>query len=186
MSMKKMLPMFILGCAIYLMGLPGCATPKKIAITPPKPVVEQIQTPREPVYKPEPAPQARVREVVRVEEKPAVPNDLKFGTIYFDFDASNIRSDQQPTLSNNARLLSEYKTVTLQIEGNCDERGTNEYNVALGQRRADAAKDFLIAYGIDRSRISTVSYGEERPVDSGHDETAWAKNRRNEFTIVSK
>jgi peptidoglycan-associated lipoprotein len=88
-------------------------------------------------------------------------------------------------LRNNAQLLSQYKTVTILVEGNCDERGTNEYNQSLGQRRADAVKNYMIDYGIDRSRISAVSYGEERMVDTGHSETAWAKNRRSEFIIVS-
>ena len=106
--------------------------------------------------------------------------------MYFDFDKSNIRDDQRGTINNNAQLLSKYQTVRILIEGNCDERGTNEYNQALGQRRADSARQYLIEYGIATNRISTVSYGEERPVDKGHDETAWAKNRRAESVITGR
>ena len=191
MSINKIIPVLILSLTISLMGLSGCATQKEVVIeqkpTPvEKVVVEQKQTPK-PEIKPAPQPQVKEapQKVEKVAEKPAVPADLKFGSIFFDFDTSTIRSDQQPSLGNNARLLSQYKTVTILVEGLCDERGTNEYNQALGQRRADAVKNYLIDYGIDRSRISTVSYGEERPVDNGHNETAWAKNRRTEFTIVA-
>jgi peptidoglycan-associated lipoprotein len=88
-------------------------------------------------------------------------------------------------LRSNAMLLSQNENVAVRIEGNCDERGTNEYNLALGQRRADAVRNYLINYGIDRSRISTVSYGEERITDHGRNETSWAKNRRSDFTIVT-
>jgi len=177
----KLIIVFILGLTLFLMGLPGCATQKKV-------VIEQKQMPKEPEKKP--APQLQVKKEVtqqmeKEEEKPSVPKDLKFESIYFDFDKSDIRSDQQTTLRNNAQLLSQYRTVTTLVEGYCDERGTNEYNLALGQRRADAVNTYLIDYGIDRSRISTVSYGEERTVDNGHNEAAWAKNRRSEFTIVS-
>jgi len=184
MIRQKFILLFILGLTISLIGLPGCATQKKV-------VIEQKQTPKEPEKKPAPQPQVKKQvievpqKMEKVKEKPAVPKSLEFGSIYFDFDKSNIRSDQQPTLNNNAQLLSQYKTVTILVEGHCDERGTNEYNLALGQHRADAVKNYLIDYGIDRSRISTVSYGEERPVDNGHNETAWAKNRRDEFTIVA-
>ena len=187
MFIKKIIPVLILGLTISLMGLSGCASQKKVVVEQKPAPVEQKQTPKEPEKKPAPQPQAKEvpQKMEKVEEKPAVPKDLKFGSIYFDFDTSNIRSDQQPRLGNNAQLLSQYKMVTILVEGYCDERGTNEYNQALGQRRADAVKNYLIDYGIDRSRISTVSYGEERPVDSGHNETAWTKNRRTEFTIVA-
>jgi len=186
-NQRKFILVFILGLTISLMGLVGCASQKKAVVEQKPAPVEQKQTPREPEKKPAPQPQVRevTQTVERAEEKPAVPNDLKFGSVYFDFDTSDIRSDQQPTLRNNAQLLSQYTTVTIRIEGHCDERGTNEYNQALGQRRADAVKTYLIDYGIDRSRISTVSYGEERAVDNGHNESAWVKNRRDEFTIVS-
>lgn len=186
MTIQKIIPMLILGLTISLMGLLGCATQKKAVIEQKPAPVEKVVVEQKPAPQPQvkEAPQ-KIEKVVVVEEKPSVPKDLKFGSIYFDFDTSTIRSDQQSMLRNNAQLLSQYMTVTILIEGHCDERGTNEYNVALGQRRADAVKDYMIDYGIDRSRISTVSYGEEHLVDSGHNETAWAKNRRSELSIVS-
>jgi len=89
-------------------------------------------------------------------------------------------------LNKNASLLNEHKNVRILLEGHCDERGTNEYNQALGQRRAKSIEQYLTDYGISSSRISTISYGEERPVAAGHNETAWAKNRRCEFKITSQ
>ena len=170
----------ILGLVLSISGLTGCSSKKKIAAQP-------KQTVKAPEKKPAPAPQVKEASKIeeKVEEAPEVPRDLRFATIYFDFDESNIRNDQRSSMINNAQLLSKYKTVKILVEGHCDERATNEYNLALGQRRADSVKSFLTDYGIDRSRISTVSYGEERPVDRGHDETAWAKNRRCEFIITS-
>ncbi len=103
-------------------------------------------------------------------------------TIYFDFDKYNLRDDARRTLERNAEILKENPDVKIVIEGHCDERGTNEYNLALGENRANAARDYLIRLGIDGSRISTISYGEERPVALGHDEAAWSQNRRGVFS----
>jgi peptidoglycan-associated lipoprotein len=103
--------------------------------------------------------------------------------IHFDFDKSNIRQDDRKILSRNAAYLSKNKNVKIVIEGNCDERGTAEYNMALGERRADEAKQYLVNLGIDGKRITTISYGSEKPLDPGHDEDAWAKNRRDHFAI---
>ncbi|HLI66023.1 MAG TPA: peptidoglycan-associated lipoprotein Pal [Caulobacteraceae bacterium] len=97
--------------------------------------------------------------------------------IYFDFDAFDIRADAQPILAKQAAWLSRYPAVQVRIEGNCDERGTREYNFALGARRANSVREFLISHGVDAARITTVSYGKERPLDPGDDEDALAKNR---------
>jgi peptidoglycan-associated lipoprotein len=102
-------------------------------------------------------------------------------TIYFDFDKYNLRDDARRILDRNAEILKTNPDVKIVIEGNCDERGTNEYNLALGDNRAKAARDYLIRLGIDASRITTISYGEERPVAMGHDEGAWSQNRRGDF-----
>jgi len=104
--------------------------------------------------------------------------------VYFDFDKSNIRPDQQPRLKKNGEFLLANPSVRIRIEGNCDERGTNEYNMALGERRALAAKKFLVNMGVAASRMDTISYGEERPLNYGHDELAWSQNRRDDFVIV--
>jgi peptidoglycan-associated lipoprotein len=110
--------------------------------------------------------------------------DIGLGRIHFDTDKWRIREDAREVLKRNAELLQSYPEVKIIVEGHCDERNTVEYNLALGERRAAATKDYLIKLGLDDSRISTISYGEERPIDYGHDETAWKKNRRAEFTIV--
>tara|TARA_Y100001960_G_C14704579_1_gene843639 strand:- start:82 stop:660 length:579 start_codon:yes stop_codon:yes gene_type:complete len=109
---------------------------------------------------------------------------LEDSPIYFDFDKSDIRPDMRTILDKNARFMMSYPSVLIQIEGHCDERGTVEYNIALGHRRSQATKDYLISLGVDASRIDTVSYGEERPADSGHDESAWSKNRRAKFNVI--
>jgi peptidoglycan-associated lipoprotein len=104
--------------------------------------------------------------------------------VYFDFDQSNIRADAAPVLQGQAQWLLRYPAVRVRIEGNCDERGTREYNFALGARRADAVRDFLVAHGVAAGRISTISYGKEQPIDAGHDEAAWAKNRNGHTAIT--
>jgi len=104
--------------------------------------------------------------------------------VHFDFDKSEIRPDQRPILDRKARFLLAYTSVRIQIEGHADERGTVEYNIALGHRRSQSAKDYLVSLGVAASRIDTVSYGEERPLDPGHNEVAWAKNRRAKFNVI--
>ncbi|MCK5244028.1 MAG: peptidoglycan-associated lipoprotein Pal [Desulfobacterales bacterium] len=103
--------------------------------------------------------------------------------IHFEFDKSTLLVDAMEILKQKAEWLSTHEDVNITIEGNCDERGTSEYNLALGERRAESAKAFLIDLGISGNRISTVSYGEERPLDLGHDEAAWSANRRDHFAI---
>lgn len=104
-------------------------------------------------------------------------------TIYFEFDKYNLRDDALRILQANASWLREHTSFRLVIEGHCDERGTNEYNMALGDRRANAARSYLVDAGIAAGRIRTISYGEERAVDPGHNDAAWARNRRAEFVL---
>lgn len=107
----------------------------------------------------------------------------QFFPIYFDFDQATIRSDQFSTLEHNADYLQNNSSARVVIEGNCDERGTNEYNLALGERRALSAKAYLIELGIEEHRIRTISFGEERPLFLGQDEFSWAQNRRDDFVL---
>ncbi len=104
--------------------------------------------------------------------------------VYFDFDAATIRADAGPLLEAQAGWLRRYPEVRVRIEGNCDERGTREYNFALGARRADTVRDYLVAHGVAAGRIATISYGKEQPIDGGHDDAAWAKNRNAHTAIV--
>ena len=99
-------------------------------------------------------------------------------TVYFDYDSSALSGNAQGTLLRQAGFLNANPALTITIEGHCDERGTREYNLALGERRASAARDFLLAQGVDQARIKVISYGKERPVASGSTETSWSKNRR--------
>jgi peptidoglycan-associated lipoprotein len=105
-------------------------------------------------------------------------------TIHFAFDSAVIRSSEQASLQAVASALSSDSSAKLLIEGNCDERGTEEYNRALGERRALAARQALAKLGIDPSRVRTISYGKDKPADTGHDESAWAKNRRDDFVLL--
>jgi len=101
--------------------------------------------------------------------------------VYFDFDQSLVREDQVERIEKNAMFMKENPQITVQIEGNCDERGTNEYNMALGERRAMSSKKYMVNLGVAENRLSTISYGEERPINFGHDELSWSQNRRDDF-----
>ena len=106
--------------------------------------------------------------------------------IRYDFDKYDVRPEDIDTLKQNAALLAKYPRVKIQIEGHCDERGTAQYNLALGERRANSARQYLMTLGISADRLATISYGEEKPMDPGHNEEAWSKNRRAHFVILSK
>jgi len=106
--------------------------------------------------------------------------------IHFDFDKYDVRREDEEVLKENAALLKKYPNTKIQIEGHCDERGTVEYNLALGERRANNTKKYLVSLGIASNRISTISFGKERPLDKGHSEEAWAVNRRAHTVLLSK
>jgi peptidoglycan-associated lipoprotein len=103
--------------------------------------------------------------------------------IRFEYNKYRITEESKPALEGISRLLSQNGTWKVLVEGHCDERGTNEYNLTLGEQRAQATKRYLVSLGVDESRLETVSYGEERPASMGHDEAAWAENRRAEFKV---
>ena len=120
-----------------------------------------------------------------VAREPATMEEKRvFETIHFDFDKSDIRPDARIVLEKIAVYLKNHRKVKVSFEGHCDERGTSEYNMALGERRSLSARRYLVSLGIAPERLGTISYGAERPFDSGHNEEAWAKNRRCEFKIV--
>jgi peptidoglycan-associated lipoprotein len=124
-------------------------------------------------------------EVVVVEEKEVVVvEEAALTDAFFDFDKSTIRPDARAALDNNIEWLKANPGVRIVIEGHCDDRGTNEYNLALGNRRANAGRDYLVAGGINSKRISTISYGEERPFCRGQNEEAWQCNRRDHFVVA--
>jgi peptidoglycan-associated lipoprotein len=141
--------------------------------TPPEATKEEPSEGEQPSY-----PQEEVTETP-IEER------IKLEMIHFEFDRYRLLPEFKRVLEENARKLKMYPEVKISIEGHCDERGTIEYNLALGEKRARTAQDYLINLGIDPSRITIISYGKERPLDSRHNEEAWYKNRRDEFKITS-
>lgn len=106
--------------------------------------------------------------------------------VHFDFDSATLSGAARATLDEHADMLKTYGTLTILIEGHCDERGTVEYNLALGERRANSVLNYLVSLGINASRLRTITYGKEFPLDSGHDEFAWSRNRRGHFEITAK
>ena len=124
----------------------------------------------------------------RAEEEARLAREAAYGSIqdmiFFDFDRSDLREDARQTLQAKAEALRQFPDIRVRIEGHADERGTVEYNLALGERRAEAARAYLIDLGIDSDRMTTISYGEERPAVEGQNESAWSQNRRDEFVII--
>lgn len=123
------------------------------------------------------APAAAMEEAI-----PAKASEL--ATIYFDFDSYILTAPSRATLKKNGEDLMKNDSLKVQIQGNCDERGSDEYNLALGEKRAKSARDYLVTLGVPAERVSIISYGKEKPVDPGHDEASWAKNRRDDFAII--
>lgn len=149
-------------------------TPTPPPATPP-PAPPPPPPPPPPSADPDAAAAAERAEVLRLLQQP----------IYFDLDKDEVKPDQRPILEQKAAIMLANPGLRIRIAGHADERGSDEYNLVLGTRRATSAKRFLETRGIDGSRIDVISYGEERPVDSASNESAWAKNRRDEFEITS-
>lgn len=184
--MKKIL--LILTLILFLFA---CAHKEPKAKAPSQPVVE------------EKAPVVEKEEVVEEPEviKPVTetPSEdiLSYGLdelnrmgylkhVYFDYDKFDIKDEYKAVLEENARFLKNNPTIKIRIEGHCDERGTREYNLALGEKRASAAKQYLISLGIEEDRIDTISFGKEKPFALCHNESCWWQNRRAHFVIISK
>ena len=126
---------------------------------------------------------ARVKAQAEERAKMAAMMAVESEKIYFDYDRSELKPESRDVLTKKAEWLNANTDYNLRIGGHCDERGSTEYNLALGERRADAASKFLQALGVSGDRITAISYGEQMPVDPGHNESAWAKNRRDEFKL---
>jgi peptidoglycan-associated lipoprotein len=124
------------------------------------------------------------KEPEAVPKKAEIEKMLK--DVNFDFDKHDIRPKDAEILKGNADFLMKYSAVKVQVEGHCDERGTNEYNLALGEKRANSVKNYIVSLGVEANRISMISYGEERPLSIEHNEEAWAENRRGHFLVVAQ
>jgi peptidoglycan-associated lipoprotein len=151
---------------------PGATRPP----TPPEPIVERPTVPPEPI----------TEDPLAVSDIDKINQNSPFQPVFFAFDSAEIDGSGQQALQANAEVLKKYADWVITIEGHADERGTAEYNLALGERRAVAARAYLISLGVPTDRLKTVSYGKEFPFDPGHNEAAWSKNRRAHFVVTSK
>lgn len=170
----------ILGCA----ALVACAhtqTPAETPATKPEPVAQSAPAPAV-VPAPAPAPSAPA---VKEAQPPAFAADVPAARLYFAFDKAFLDESSRSSLQGLANVAASAPGTRIRIEGNCDERGSAEYNIGLGQRRADAAKTYLIHLGIPEASIAAISYGEERPKLLGHDEESWRENRRDDVFVQS-
>jgi peptidoglycan-associated lipoprotein len=179
-SFDLRIPIRLAAVAAAAAALAACSTPKP---PPPAPVAQAPTAP--------PAPERpRAPPVAQAPTGPAPGSIQDFvvnvgDRVYFDYDKYDIRTDAQPVLAAQAAWLVKYPSVKVRIEGNADERGTREYNLALGSRRSNSLKDFLVSHGVTTERIETISYGKEMPIDPGSTEEAFAKNRNGHTAIVS-
>ena len=157
--------------------------------TPPPPPPQVQEQPK--VEKVEPAtavkkPELSEEEIYMAKSLEEINRQQPLRMIHFDYDKYFIREDAKPSLEANAAWLRKFKTAKILIEGHCDERGTEDYNLALGEKRAKSTQDYFLSLGITQDRLKTISYGKSQPLDMGHDEGAWQKNRRAQFTIIEK
>jgi len=181
--MKKLL-VLSLSCFLLMAFFVSCQ--KKVEETPPPPPQVKEQPKVEKVEKPPVKPVLTEEEIFAKKTLEELNAEEPMKNIYFDYNEFFIREDSKPVLEDNAAYLKKWSSVTVLIEGHCDERGTEEYNMSLGEKRAKAAYDFLVSLGVPSNRIKTISYGKSQPLDPGHNEIAWQKNRRCEFTIIGK
>lgn len=181
MSFDLRYPIRLAAIALGVAALAACSTPKP---PPPAPVAPPPAPAPPPPERPAPPPVAQAP----TGPIPGSMQDFVVNVgdrIYFDYDKFDVRADAQPVLAAQAAWLVRYPGVMVRIEGNADERGTREYNLALGSRRANSIKDFLTGHGVAANRIDTVSYGKEKPIDAGDTEEAFAKNRNGHTAITA-
>jgi peptidoglycan-associated lipoprotein len=186
-QMKKTL-IFSLVCFLVFDFFLSCRKKVEEAPTPPpppqvkeQPKVEKVEKP--PVVK---EPELTEEEIFMAKSLEEINKEIPLNMIHFDFDRYFIREDAKPVLEENAQWLKKFNTAKILIEGHCDERGTEEYNLALGEKRAKSTLDYLISLGISSDRMEIISYGKSQPLDQGHNEVAWQKNRRSQFMIIAK
>jgi len=183
-TMKKIL-ILSLSCLLVIAFFASCRKQVEEAPPPPpqvkeQPKVEKVEAPqvKEPVLT-----EAEIFAKKTLEE---LNSEAPINTIHFDYDKFFVRDDAKSVLEQNAAWLKKWTSVKVLIEGHCDERGTEEYNLALGEKRAKSTFDYLVSMGISANRLKTISYGKSQPADTGSNEIAWQKNRRAKFTIIEK
>jgi peptidoglycan-associated lipoprotein len=176
MKTPSLRPVLMIAFVAGVMLLAGCA--KKAVEKPPVPATPP-PAPTTTTPAPTPAPTPPAPAPTPAPASSASVSDLQ--PAFFDYDSDALRDDARAALDRDAKLLRDNASLKIVIEGHCDERGTAEYNQALGERRAQAARDYLVQAGIDSGRMRIISYGKERPFVDGHDESAWSQNRRAHF-----
>ncbi|MFP4081778.1 MAG: peptidoglycan-associated lipoprotein Pal [Candidatus Aminicenantes bacterium] len=184
--MKKTLILSLVCLLVFVFFL-SCR--KKVEEAPPPPPPQVKEQPKvEKVEKPAPVkePELTEEEIFAAKSLEEINQEAPLNMIHFDFDRYFIREDAKPVLAENAAWLKKFDSARILIEGHCDERGTEEYNLALGEKRAKSTRDYLISLGIPADRMEIISYGKSQPLDPGHNEVAWQKNRRSQFTIIAK
>ena len=184
--MKKAALVFLAAGAFA--ALTACGKkPEPAPPMPPPPVAPEPPPPAPPpAARPEVQPQQDEYARLRAMSAEEIEKSGLLGEVYFDFDRSELRDADLPTLTKNAEALKRFDFLRITVEGHCDERGTVEYNLALGDRRARAAYDYLVSLGVPASRLKTVSYGKEVPACQASTEECWQKNRRAHFTVTGK
>lgn len=182
--MKKLL-ILSLTCLLVFTFMTSCK--KKVEQAPPPPPQVQEQPKVERVEKPPVTePVLSEEEIFERKTLEEINAEKPIGMIHFDYDKFFIREDAKAVLESNAVFMKKWTAVKVLIEGHCDERGTEEYNLALGEKRAKSALDYMMSLGISAERVKIISYGKSQPMDMGHNEAAWQANRRAQFTIIEK
>ena len=182
-TMKKIL-ILSLSCFLVIAFFASCR--KKVEEIPPPPQVKEQPKLEKVIKPPIKEPKLTEEEIFAKKSLEELNSEKPLNVVLFDYDKYFIREDAKPILQNNAAWMKKWKSVKILIEGHCDERGTEDYNMALGEKRAKSAFDYLVSLGISSDRIKTISYGKSQPTDPGHNEIAWQKNRRDQFTIIEK
>ncbi len=182
--MKKLI-ICLLAIMLILSFATACKKkPKEVPPPPPQtqeqPQVEKVEAP---VVQ---EPQLTEEEIFLQKSLDQINREKPLGTIYFDYDRAVIRDDARSIMDGNSSWMKKFRTAKVLVEGHCDERGTEEYNLALGEKRAKAAQDYLLSTGVPADRLKIISYGKSQPLNPGHDESAWQMNRRAQFLVIEK
>jgi peptidoglycan-associated lipoprotein len=182
--MKKLIILSLAVILVFSFSVSCKRKPKEVPPPPPQaqeqPKVEKVEPPvvKEPVLTEE--------ELLLRRSLDDINKSKPLASIYFDYDKAIVRNDAKPVLETNAGWLNKFKTIKVLVEGHCDERGTEEYNLALGEKRAKSTMDYLSTLGVPADRMKIISYGKSQSIDPGHNEAAWQQNRRAQFTIIDK
>jgi len=183
--MKKV-AILLFACILVFMFFASCRQKVKEVPPPPPQVKEQPKVEKVEEARPVRKLELSEEEIFMAKSLEQINQESPLEMIHFDYDRYFIREDAKPVLESNSQWLKKFRSVRILIEGHCDERGTEEYNLALGEKRAKGTMDYLVSLGIPVNRMQIISYGKSQPLELGHDEVSWQKNRRAQFLIIEK